>query len=175
MKLTMDQFEAAFDECRYSAFRLETLQFYDAPSEREAYARFCEDGTVQPATSQEEWSRTVSSGRRFQRVHVVTEPLTHYVRFECAGAYRFNTEAGEDVRLLPVPLGSWPDGVGRADFWLFDSYRLLRMNYTPSGVMLEPELVIDPEQVVRANMVRDAALHQAVPYAEYAGLVGDGV
>lgn len=172
MKMTPEEFEACFEDCRYSAFRLETLQFYDAPSERGAFARFCADGAVLPSTSQQDWSRIVGAGRRFQRVHVVIEPLTDYVRFEGAGAYRFNTEAGEDVRLLPVSTSGWPGGIPRHDFWLFDSHKLVRMDYDADGVMRTPELVLEPEEIVRANQVRDRALHLAVPYADYTERIG---
>ena len=42
-----------------------------------------------------------------QRVHVVSEPLTDYLRFEITG-YRLNVEAGEDVRILPRrQQGAW--------------------------------------------------------------------
>ena len=43
-----------------------------------------------------------------QRVHVVTEPLSDYIRFELTG-YAPNVEAGEDVRVISVREGEpWP-------------------------------------------------------------------
>ncbi|MFD3684895.1 DUF6879 family protein [Nocardiopsis sp. NPDC058631] len=164
-----EEFDRFFAECRYTAFRLETLQVYDVGYEEEAFRRFLADGEVITTDSHEEWARTVGSGRHFRRVHVVHEPLTDYLRFECVWAYRSNVKAGEDVNILPVGEGSWPEGIPRSDYWLFDSHRLVRMNYTPEGTMLTPELVFDPEEVVRANAIRDRALHQAVPFTEYQG------
>src|SRR5690606_23077601 len=50
--------------------------------------------------------RGVRAGKRFHRVHMmVTEPLSDYVRFECAWAYRHTVAAGEDVRIIAVPEG----------------------------------------------------------------------
>ncbi|WP_431868856.1 DUF6879 family protein [Nocardiopsis eucommiae] len=161
------EFDRFFEECRYTAFRLETLQVYDVGYEEEAFRRFLADGERISTASHREWTRIVGSGRRFRRVHVVTEPLTDYLRFESVCAYRASVEAGEDVNILPVDEGSWPKDIPRFDYWLFDSERLVRMNYTTDGTMLTPELVTAPEEVVRANAVRDRALHVATPFPEY--------
>lgn len=99
--------------------------------------------------------------------HVAIEPLTDYLRFECVCAYRSNVEAGEDVNILPIGEGSWPEGIPRFDYWLFDSERLVRMNYAPDGTMLTPEPVSEPDELVRANAVRDRALHLATPFSEH--------
>lgn len=162
-----DEFDRFFEECRYTAFRLETLQAYDVGYEKEAFHRFLNGEDPTTSASHEEWTRIVGSGRRFRRVHVVVEPLTDYLRFECARAYRSNVKAGEDVNILPVGEGSWPEGIPRFDYWLFDSHQLVRMNYAPDGTMLTPELVTDPEQIIQANVVRDQALHLATPFTEY--------
>ena len=165
--LNTEEFNRFFDDCRYTAFRLETLQVYDVGYEEEAFRRFLASGEVITTDSHDEWARIVGSGRRFSRVHVVVEPLTDYLRFECVWAYRSNVEAGEDVNILPVAEGAWPEGVPRSDYWLFDSDQLVRMNYADDGTMLAPELVRDPEEVVRANAVRDLALHRSLPFTEY--------
>lgn len=162
-----EEFDRFFEECRYTAFRLETLQVYDVGYEEEAFRRFLSTGEVVIPESHKEWARIVGSGRRFQRVHVVVEPLTDYLRFECAWGYRSNMKAGEDISIIPVGEGSWPEGLPRSDYWLFDSERLVRMNYASDGTMLPPELVTDPEHVVQANAVRDTALHLAIPFSEY--------
>nr|WP_221443044.1 DUF6879 family protein [Nocardiopsis algeriensis] len=162
-----DELSRFFEECQYTAFRLETLQVYDVGYEEEAFRRFLADGAVVTSRSHEEWARWVGSGRQFRRVHVVAEPLTDYVRFECAWAYRSSVEAGEDVNILPVAEGEWPQGIPRFDYWLFDSHQLVRMNYAPDGSMLTPDLVTDPQQIVQANVIRDRALHLAIPFTEY--------
>lgn len=161
------EFDRFFEECRQTAFRLETLQVYDVGYEEEAFRRFLAGGEVVATESQQEWAHLVSSGRRFRRVHVVTEPLTDYVRFECVWAYRASVEAGEDVRVLPTAEGSWPEGIPRCDFWLFDSEHLVRMNYAPDHTMFLPELLLDPDEIVRANAVHDRALHLATPFTDY--------
>lgn len=162
-----EEFDRFFAECRYTAFRLETLQVYDVGYEEEAFRRFLADGQIITTDSHAQWAHIVGSGRHFRRVHVVVEPLTDYLRFECVWAYRSNVEAGEDVNILPVDENTWPEGIPHSDYWLFDSRRLVRMNYAPDGTMLTPELVTDPAQVVLANAVRDRALHLSIPFSEY--------
>lgn len=54
------------------------------------------------STRTDPWLRrvadTTAAGKRWQRVHVVSHPLTDYLRFELVG-YEANAEIGEDVRI----------------------------------------------------------------------------
>ena len=161
------EFHRFFEECRYTAFRLETLQVYDVGYEQEAFHSFLSTGEVITTHSQQEWNRIVGGKRSFRRVHVVTEPLTDYLRFECVSAYRASVQAGEDVRVIPTEPGFWPEGIPRFDYWLFDSEVLVRMNYESDGTMLAPELICEPEEIVRANVIRDRALYMATTFPEY--------
>lgn len=89
------------------------------------------------------------------------------MRFELA-SYAPNVEAGEDVRIVPVPSnGRWPDDVPRDDFWLIDSSELWNQHYDPDGTWLGVELVTDSRQIVKACRARDAALRQSQPWASY--------
>jgi len=100
-----------------------------------------------------------------QRVHVVTEPLSDYLRFEITG-YRLNVEAGEDVRILPRRATGeleLPDH----DFWLFDGLRVACMRYDGDGAYLGAELVDDAAAVARYCAWRDVALGAAIPYDRY--------
>ncbi|TDQ49270.1 DUF6879 family protein [Actinorugispora endophytica] len=166
-----EEFEQLFARFRYTAFRLETLQHYSVDYEDAPFRRFLAGGQPEHSAVLSDWGEEIRAGigegRTYRRVHVVTEPLSDYVRFECSWGYPRNVAAGEDIRILAVPEGEWPEGIPRLDYWLFDSHRLLRMNYGPDGSMLTPELVEDPEQVVAANLWRDRALHLSVPFTEY--------
>ncbi len=169
--ISRDEFERCFTDFRYTAFRLETLQNYSVGGEKDPFKRFMSDGFQGFSAAVYEWGDEIragiAAGRRYSRVHVVTEPLSDYLRFECACGYRLSVTAGEDIRILPVQEGDWPDGIPRLDYWLFDSHRLLKMNYGPDGALLTPELVDDPEQIVAANLWRDRAMHLSVPFTEY--------
>jgi hypothetical protein len=156
---------------RYSLFRLETLQAYSGSSEDEAYEAYRAGQPIPVTQELAEWCERISQrtaeGAAVQRVHVVAEPLTDYIRFELA-SYAPNVEAGEDVRVIPVrERGPWPLDVGREDFWLVDSRELWGMAYDDDGTWLGTEVIIDPTLVVGACAIRDAALAQATPWPTY--------
>ncbi|WP_052745930.1 DUF6879 family protein [Allosalinactinospora lopnorensis] len=166
-----DEVEQLFSGFRFTAFRLETLQTYDAQHESEPFRQFLALGEAEITEELTGWGAElqagIAAGRRYDRVHVVTEPLTDYVRFECAWGYPHNVTAGENIRILPVRDGDWPDGLPHLDFWLFDSHRLLWMNYAEDSSLVSTELVDDPEWVVAANVWRDHAMQRSIPFAEY--------
>ncbi|GAA3755082.1 DUF6879 family protein [Salinactinospora qingdaonensis] len=168
----IDELVKALSGFRYSLFRLETLQRYSGSSEDEALAEWRRSGTVTPTEELRQWcahiQRRVRDGCRAQRVHVVTEPLTDYMRFELA-SYAPNVEAGEEVRVIPVPPnGEWPADVpSGSDFWLIDARQLWSMRYAPDGAWLEAEPVTDVQRIVDACAIRDAALAQSRPWRDY--------
>lgn len=156
---------------RYSLFRMETLQAYSGSSEDEAFAEWRRTGIVPLTDELSQWcdriQRRVDDGARVQRVHVVVEPPTDYMRFELA-SYAPNVAAGEDVRVIPARDGWWPADVpSDTDFWLIDGWQLWRMRYAPDGGWLGAELADDPQHIVNACAIRDAALAQSLSWREY--------
>lgn len=123
---TLDgEFTELFRKFKHSAFRLETLQWYGVGYEEGPLEQFLAGKPVVHDPSKDEWCgmirNAVASGRRMERVHVVVEPLTDYLRYEMH-SYAPNVEAGEDIRLIPVRDGDWPADLPKGhDFWLFDS------------------------------------------------------
>lgn len=160
-----------FANFRYSLFRLEALQRYGGSGEDEALAAFLVGELIPLSTALQKWTemlrQRVSSGCVVQRVHVVTSPLTDYMRFELA-SYAPNVEAGEDVRIIPVPSSdSWPTDVPRDDFWLIDSSELWSQRYDQDGTWLGVERITDTRQIVKACHARDAALHHSLLWSDY--------
>lgn len=166
-----DDFWEPFERFRYSMYRLETLQVYGGSGEDDAVAAFAAGRPQPPIPAMDRWASLISAGRAagkvHQRVHVVTEPLTNYMRYEIAWAYQQSTAAGEDVRIIPVNAGDWPTDIPRADYWLFDSSDLYLMRYDAAGMWLGAEHVTDPWQIIAACRERDAAWRQAIPWREY--------
>jgi hypothetical protein len=158
-----------FKTFRYTAYRLETLQSYDVPQEEESLAAFLAGDPVSFGPSKDGWTATIANAvaakKSMRRVHVVEEPLSDYLRYEML-SYRPNVEAGEDVRILPVTPGRWPN-LPLDDYWLFDSAELWLMDYDEDGHFTGVVPVTDAVEIVMANHWRDAALHAAVPYADY--------
>lgn len=164
-----DAFQELFTGLSESWFRLETLQDYSA-GDTAPQQEFLAGRPRRPVPSS--WETMirdhVAAGRTLQRVHVVREPLTDYVRWELH-AYQATVEAGEDVRVIPVPDGgSWPPGVPEGyDFWLFDDRDVWSMDYDDTGRLLACELNTDPHAVERHRSWRDAALRASVPLRDY--------
>lgn len=166
------EFPARFDAFSYSVFRLETLQSYGNSGEDAAFAAFqAGDPPPPPDPSAQEWDamirRNAQAGRVQQRVHVVTEPLTGYMRFELSG-YARSVEAGEDVRIVHVAEDdSWPPDVPKLDYFLFDSSEMYRHHYDDTGGWLGTEPICDPAMIASACRWRDAALRRSIPWEDY--------
>ncbi|MCX5139964.1 DUF6879 family protein [Streptomyces sp. NBC_00338] len=158
-----------FDTFEREAFRLETLDDYSRSGNTDAFRAFAK-GEDKPDDYNAEWLTEVrdyvSSGRRMYRVHVLTRPLTPYLRFELRWGYCTNATAGEEFFILdvtdqPSPL---PDSAG--DFWLFDSVTPAPMYYAPDGKFLRADVLPD-DQAAEFIGYRDTALAHAVPFADW--------
>ena len=166
------EFRRAFDTYAWSAFRLETLQAYAEPDEAALLAAFSSGRRPPPDPGKEEWLAHVRAARRtrrtVQRVHIVQEPLSDYLRYELSWSYARNVAAGEDVRILAIPRRHpWPESLPRQDFWLFDASELYLQHYDKDGTWTGVEHDPDPGHVVTACRWREAALHLAVPWTDY--------
>lgn len=154
---------------QHRVFRLETLDWYDAPNEHEPYARFL---AGQPAdwAWREPWRRLVrdvrAAGRIMQRVHVVTEPVTDYVRFELLRVYPANVEAGEDVRILGRKKAN-TEWLAFYDYWLFDDDLAAILVYDAAGQVKRVEMARDESTMGWFRSERDDILNLAAPLAGY--------
>jgi hypothetical protein len=99
------------------------------------------------------------------RVHVVSEPLTDYLRYELA-CYESSAEAGEDIRILPTERAAGLD-LPSFDYWLFDNERAAVMRYGARGLWLQTEIVTDPAFVMSCRRWQDQALSRAIPLDAY--------
>ncbi|MFF3554364.1 DUF6879 family protein [Streptomyces tsukubensis] len=172
MSISSAEFEKLFSDFRREAFRLETLDDYSGSSDPEMIRAFLA-GEPQPDDYNQEWADevrgNVDSGKRMYRVHILSRPLTDYLRFELGWGYRKNAVAGEEFFILditdrPNPLEGVPD------FWMFDESSVVSMNYGESGRFLGAESHPDPAEWTAH---RDLALSRAVPFAEWWERYGD--
>ncbi|MFJ5118823.1 DUF6879 family protein [Kitasatospora sp. NPDC088548] len=169
MLLAGDAWEQCFDSMRFEAWRLETLPTYAMPQEAEKLDRFL-SGEKSPDGYQSGWMDEVrqweSEGRRVGRVHIVTQPLSDYLRFEFEYYYRHHVKAGEDIRILDVtdrenPLSS------AQDFWMFDKSKVVLMSYRADGTQISRELFDGaPDRFIEYQRI---AISESVPFLEYAG------
>ncbi|MGW4224598.1 DUF6879 family protein [Streptomyces bauhiniae] len=157
-----------FDTFQHEAFRLETLDDYSKSGNVDAYHAFLA-GEPQPPHYNAAWIEELLShteqGKRIYRVHVLSRPLSDYLRFELGWGYRKNMTGGEEFFILditgkPNPLENVPD------FWLFDSATAATMHYEATGQYIGSE-VLRPERTAEFTRYRDMALAHAEPFAAW--------
>ena len=136
-RITIENRANVFSRFKKYAFRLELLQDYDVEEEKDSLHHFLKTGEVK--NHEDDWASVIQSavkrGAVMQRVHVITKPLTDYMRFELK-AYVFNIKKGEKVFLLSQEEYDAINTPVTHDFWLFDDTIVLQMQYTPEGKFL---------------------------------------
>jgi hypothetical protein len=169
VNLEIERFSCLFQSFKERAFRLETLDLYSVQEEAENYRRFLK-GDRPPASNNEEWCQlikgNVTAGKVMERIHVVSVPLTPYVKFEIDWGYVHSRAAGEQIRMLdrtrvPKELGSV------RDFWLFDEKVLVFMCYQKDGAFVGAEIENDPGVISEHIMIERRLLSLSLPLGEF--------
>ncbi|MEU6589232.1 DUF6879 family protein [Streptomyces sp. NPDC046881] len=155
---------------------METLDDYSQSGGVEAYQAFVA-GLEQPESHKNAaWLTTVgnatAAGKRMYRVHVLSRPLTDYLRFELSWGYQRNMTAGEEFFILDTterdnPIPEAPD------FWMFDDRAVGVMAYDATGKYLGSEFVSAEDRLTEFRSYRDTALVHAVPFTEWWAQYGE--
>jgi hypothetical protein len=166
MLITGPDFDRLFETFTSSAFKLETLDYYDVPDEADELAAFRAGQPMPDSWKDNPWVRgMVGAGKMLERVHVVRSPLREYLRFELGWGYPGNVAAGERIGIIDLAEQT-VTGLPDHDFWLFDDATVYRMHYTPAGAFRGAEL-LDASSLVEYSRYRAIALAQSVPFTEY--------
>jgi hypothetical protein len=132
--MTLNDFGRLFQTFARSAFRVEARDRYDDPAERDEFAAFPAGITLhRRAPNQDAWLALVASatasGRRVDRVRLVTRPLTQSTRYEFA-CYPDNIAAGETIGIVERRwLQPEDHRSAREDFWIFDDEIVVVLDY----------------------------------------------
>lgn len=167
MYLDGAEWSRRFVEIEQEAWRLETLPQYLVPQEAEEFAAFREGRPLPPYTASpytERVSRQRAEGKYHGRVHIVTQPLSDYLRFEFTRYYAVHVRAGDDIRILDVTNRPNPLA-GIQDFWMFDRTEVVLMNYEDDGRQINRE-VLDGDVAPFIEHQR-IAVAESVPFEEY--------
>ena len=151
-----------------SAWRLECQQIYGSDNQEASVAEFLsgQAGGVDLGNRAEHARSLVAQGRTKTNLRIVVNPPTLYTRWQVT-RYGHLATAGEDIRILTVPQGEWPDGVPDYDFWIFDDRLVGRMHYFPNFWYRGCELDDAPEVVTEHRRARDRAMGLSVPLFEH--------
>jgi hypothetical protein len=163
-----DEWRAMFREIRSEAWRLETLPQYLVPQESDELEAFRAGSRIDPHTYSSPYTegleRQRGEGKRKGRVHVVSRPLSEYLRFEFSRYYAPHVLAGEDIRILDVT-GRENPLQGVQDFWFFDRSMVVLMHYEADGRQIGRELYTgDPVPFVEYQRIAE---EESVPFLEY--------
>lgn len=156
-----------------SAFRLEVLPQYTVDSDQGNVTSYLE-GDPEPSWAHggpwfDHLAEERAAGRRRYRVHIVTPPLSDYLRYECEWGYVYTTAAGEEVYILDTSETTPPmKDLLDHDWWLLDDEHVLRMHYDTEGRFLGAE-PLPPSAAGVYRMCRDALMETAVPFGDWWG------
>ncbi|MES9588351.1 DUF6879 family protein [Streptomyces sp. NPDC088190] len=168
MLLAGEEWAARFEGFQREAWRLETLPQYLMPQEVEELQAFRDGARIDPATVHNEYTdrlrRQVTEGRVQGRVHIVTRPLSDYLRFEFSQYYRPHLLAGEQIRILDVTDRTNPLEEVQ-DFWMFDRSEVVLMNYEPDGTQVNREVF--EGDVAPFIEYQRIAVAESVPFEEF--------
>jgi hypothetical protein len=107
--------------------------------------------------------QATTAGKSMQRVRVVRQPLSDYVRMEFEWGYPDNIAAGEDIRILELGTDDISDVLDH-DYWLFDDATVVRLEYTDDGSFIRPVAVSD---ITSYRRCRAVAMARAVAFHVY--------
>jgi hypothetical protein len=151
---------------RESAFRLELLDRYDVESDGGDFERYVRGEPGPDAERKQPWldelRRERQAGILRHRVHMLTRPLTDYLRYECEWGYVPNAEAGEVIKILDVSEKEPPAGLVDHDFWLIDDRYAIRMHYDEGCRYVGAEPA--DEHLAAYQHARDVAIAAAEPF-----------
>ncbi|WP_214103875.1 DUF6879 family protein [Acrocarpospora catenulata] len=168
-----ERFQELFTSFRSTAQRLEMRDWYNSPVEREPLRRFL-DGNPDPEWARRPWLQAIraatAEGRRFQRVRIVSLPLSDYARFGLYGA-QANNRAGEDIRYLDRE-AAIKAGIPQFDVWCFDRTLSAVLHFdAEDGSLLGAELIDDSALVTEHCRWFDLAWTLSTSRDEFAARV----
>jgi hypothetical protein len=173
-QLTTETFEEEFDRFARTAFRLETRQDYTgATGPRYDYWRRGEPMPERsPRTSL--WlarvAKTTRAGKRWQRAHIVEQPLSEYMRYEMV-VYAENVAAGEEIRIVDRNAHPALDTLAD-DYWLFDAHdptleHGVFLRFDDKGYPIRYERTSNLESLAVCYWQRDLVWSLAIQLAEF--------
>jgi hypothetical protein len=148
---------------RESAFRFEIRDRYNSDVGREPFRKFMA-GEPDDYAWHRSWTdmlrRDRTQGKRWERVRVVSVPLSDWSRYAIEVA-RLSVAAGDDIRYLRRDRAE-EMGIRPYDAWIFDDDQLVWLHFDDQDDKFTgAELVTDPKVVRRHQIWRRLAWDHA--------------
>ncbi|MFN2495099.1 MAG: DUF6879 family protein [Pseudonocardiaceae bacterium] len=172
--LTIAELDEIISSARRSLFRLETLDRYEVPIDGSDFAAYLAGGEQPRNEAKLAWEEHLRAERAAgiwrHRVHVIdtTHGLGGYLRYECEWGYTATAAAGEDVRILDLPVARRPRELIEIDhdFWLIEGERVVRMHYSTDATFHGAEL-LPIRDTARYQAARDTAWNMAEEFTSW--------
>jgi hypothetical protein len=162
-----EEFGALFPGIKRSSWRWECQGDYKVDHPK--VQRWREGKTEDPEDTRGWWIEfqrgLKEAGIPFERVRMLTEPLTEYLRW-MLDITDWNIDAGEDIRWLPESKARELD-MPRYDFYLFDDNRVVLMHFDDEKLLSGAEIVDDADVVAQHQEYRQRVWSLATPHREY--------
>jgi len=154
----------------HSAFRFETRDRYNSEVGREPFRKYLA-GEPDDYEWHRWWTEMIrrdrAQGKAWQRVRIVSVPLSDYNRYSLTIS-RLSVAAGEDIRYLDRPTADRL-GIKPHDGWLFDSQLLVRLHFDDEDDTFQrAEAIKDPATVESHNRWRELAWRHAQDLEQFA-------
>ena len=157
------------DNFQRTAFRFEIRDRYNSEVGREAFRKFLAgepDDYVWHRPWLDKLRRDHQQGKRWQRVRIVSVPLSDWMRYGTEVA-RLNVLAGEDIRYLRRQVAGGL-GIAPYDAWLLDDETLVRLHFNDHDDTFAGAEVVADDAVLRSHRQwRQLAWQHAQPLAEF--------
>jgi hypothetical protein len=152
-----------------SAFRFEIRDRYNSDVGREPFRKFLA-GEPDDLAWHRPWlemlRRDLADGKSWQRVRIVSVPLSDWSRY-ALGAARLSVEAGDDIRYLSRVAAAALD-LRPADAWILDDRQLVVLRFSPeTDTFLGADLAEDESVVQQHRYWRDLSWAHAQPLEEF--------
>lgn len=163
-----DEFLQLWKKTEREFFKCEAQQTYSEPGE-ELFLRLFREQKFNELTEALEadvrgpesiWSEARIRNIQFVRVHVISPPLSEYIRFEIE-AYKVQALAGERIyiaqqaKILPVLSQSL------CDFVMFDEKIVLTAEYDAKGVLMGGIITDEYEDIARFKIIKSFLIENA--------------
>lgn len=173
-KISGKEFESYFHTFKHSWFRLQTLQKYTVEDEVEELNAYF-SGEIMEEPMNDLWFENLKNkiieGKKLKNIHIISLPLSSYLRACIDTWYVYRARKGEDIRfVLPNVPKEILDRLN-FDFWLFDDTTTFRIDYDAEGRPIEVVKLTDPEQIENCIKLKELAIKHSVSFREFLRLI----
>lgn len=173
--MTEDEFHRSFRSYRHTARRLEPRDRYNTATGTDDLVSQYLDGRLKDFSYMNRWTAEVRSGRAqgklMQRVRIVTEPLSDYIRYTTSVA-RFNCAAGDDIHYLSRETARQLGIPEHEDVWIFDASWAMIINFNDDDQVVGYEREDGSADILQWLQHWDAAWHHAISRDDFAARHG---